>query len=125
LKYGNEWKSVQKYVGTRSSTQARSHAQKFFVKIGKTQIENMTLDFENNSLKSLNLLANNLDYEKMTNAIKTLNKLAFDKKSGKKKQEHKNETHITIPLDYVETSFNLTNNLFTQATVPAGTFMKR
>ena len=61
LKHRNEWKSVQKYVGTRSSTQARSHAQKFFVKIGKTQIENLQLDFQNNSLKSLNLMANNLD----------------------------------------------------------------
>jgi len=35
LKFGNEWKKVQKYVKTRSSTQARSHAQKFFYKIKK------------------------------------------------------------------------------------------
>ena len=30
LEYGNEWKNVQKIIKTRSSTQARSHAQKFF-----------------------------------------------------------------------------------------------
>ena len=29
LKFGNEWKEVQDYVKTRSSTQARSHAQKY------------------------------------------------------------------------------------------------
>lgn len=34
-KYGKEWKRVQQHVGTRSSTQARSHAQKFFVKLDK------------------------------------------------------------------------------------------
>lgn len=33
--YGKEWKRVQQHVGTRSSTQARSHAQKFFVKLDK------------------------------------------------------------------------------------------
>lgn len=33
--YGNEWKMVQKNIQTRSCTQARSHAQKFFIKIRK------------------------------------------------------------------------------------------
>jgi SHAQKYF class myb-like DNA-binding protein len=85
LKFGNDWKNVQKYVGSRSSTQARSHAQKFFVKIGKTQIENLNLDFENNSLKSLNLMANNLNPEQMCKAIKFLNEMAFDKKNSGKR----------------------------------------
>lgn len=35
LKYGNDWKKVQELIKTRSSTQARSHAQKFFLKIKK------------------------------------------------------------------------------------------
>jgi SHAQKYF class myb-like DNA-binding protein len=36
LKYfGKEWKKVQEHVGTRTSTQARSHAQKFFNKLEK------------------------------------------------------------------------------------------
>lgn len=35
LLYGNEWKKVQKYIHTRSSTQARSHAQKFFLRLKK------------------------------------------------------------------------------------------
>ena len=30
LNYGNEWKRVQSIIRTRSSTQARSHAQKFY-----------------------------------------------------------------------------------------------
>ena len=35
LNYGNEWKKVQQIIKTRSSTQARSHAQKFFLRIKK------------------------------------------------------------------------------------------
>ena len=35
LTYGNEWKKIQNIIKTRSSTQARSHAQKFFLKIKK------------------------------------------------------------------------------------------
>lgn len=30
--YGRSWKKVKKYVGTRSATQVRSHAQKYFTK---------------------------------------------------------------------------------------------
>jgi hypothetical protein len=37
--HNKEWKKVQEHVGTRSSTQARSHAQKFFVKLNKKSIE--------------------------------------------------------------------------------------
>ncbi len=32
LLYGNDWKKVEKYVKTRTSTQIRSHAQKFLIK---------------------------------------------------------------------------------------------
>jgi len=35
IEYGNEWKKVQKIIKTRNSTQARSHAQKFFLRIKK------------------------------------------------------------------------------------------
>jgi SHAQKYF class myb-like DNA-binding protein len=83
MKYGNEWKSVQRYVGTRSSTQARSHAQKFFVKIGKSKLSHLSLDFAANSLKGINQLASQLDDEQISNAIQTLNQLAYDKKGTK------------------------------------------
>ena len=36
--FGNEWKKVQKYIMTRTATQARSHAQKFFIYYRKKYI---------------------------------------------------------------------------------------
>jgi SHAQKYF class myb-like DNA-binding protein len=33
--YGNDWKVVQRHIGTRTSTQARSHAQKFLIRLKK------------------------------------------------------------------------------------------
>ena len=38
IEYGNDWKQVQKKVKSRSSSQSRSHAQKYFLKI-KNYIE--------------------------------------------------------------------------------------
>lgn len=36
--YGKNWKKVQNHVGTRSTTQIRSHAQKYFAKLSKDVI---------------------------------------------------------------------------------------
>ena len=35
IEYGNDWKMVQKIIKTRSRSQARSHAQKYFIKVKK------------------------------------------------------------------------------------------
>ena len=35
FKHGNEWKNIKEFIGSRSSTQARSHAQKFFIRLKK------------------------------------------------------------------------------------------
>lgn len=35
IEFGNDWKKVQKVIKTRSISQARSHAQKFFCQIKK------------------------------------------------------------------------------------------
>ena len=51
--YGKNWKDVQKYVGTRSAAQARSHAQKFLLKLKMIKNEEINIDFTNNSIKNL------------------------------------------------------------------------
>lgn len=35
MQYGKDWKKVEQYVRTRSGSQVRSHAQKFFNKLQK------------------------------------------------------------------------------------------
>ncbi len=92
MKYGNEWKSVQKHVGSRSSTQARSHAQKFFVKIKKTNLLDLNMDLSKNSIKTLHEIANTMNAEEYFNAIKTLNCVAFERKNNIKRKNKKDET---------------------------------
>ena len=40
LIFGNDWRKVQQHIETRSSTQARSHAQKFFLRFKKAFSKN-------------------------------------------------------------------------------------
>jgi len=84
LKFGNHWKKVQDHIESRNSSQARSHAQKFFVKIGKTKIQKLELDFQNNSLRSLSLLINNLEGDTVADSLRSLNERILSKKNKNK-----------------------------------------
>ena len=50
--FGNQWKEVQKFIGTRSSKQVRSHAQKFFMKLKTFKDLSLGIDFTLNSIKN-------------------------------------------------------------------------
>ena len=54
IKYGNNWSLVQEYIGTRTCTQTRSHAQKFFLKLKKFKFS--TKNKNNFSINSPKLL---------------------------------------------------------------------
>ena len=61
IEYGNNWKMVAKLIKTRSSSQARSHAQKYFLKVKKIIIsQKKVFNFRNllnyvfNSFKNFN-----------------------------------------------------------------------
>ena len=67
LEYGNEWKKVQQIIKTRSSTQARSHAQKFFLRVKKI-IKNKGGAF-NDKEKIIEIIINNILPNKKGNTL--------------------------------------------------------
>ena len=84
VKYGNDWKEVQKHIGTRSSSQARSHAQKFFIKLKQDQLKSKTtneIDYSNSSIKSFHDTLQSLSQEKREKIIKELENVIFDKET--------------------------------------------
>ena len=71
LKYGTEWKKVQQMIKTRSSDQARSHGQKFFIRIKKL----LKNEEENSNLNSKEKTIDNILYQVLPKKyIKKLNK---------------------------------------------------
>ena len=62
--YGINWKKVKTLIGTRTSIQVRSHAQKFFYKMKTCKDENLGIDFTLNSIRNI---------RDMVNQIKNLN----------------------------------------------------
>ena len=68
---------MQKFVGTRTSAQARSHAQKFFLKLRTIKNNKFNFDFSNNNIKSLSdiisiIKKNSNDKQYIMNTLKTL-----------------------------------------------------
>ena len=88
IKYGNNWRQVQKYVGTRSSTQTRSHAQKFFEKLKRSKIfKKEKYDFSKNSLKILHDIMKSLPDNEYNQILKLLNSLSHERKSNLNKDK--------------------------------------
>ena len=78
IKYGNNWRLVQKYVGTRSGTQTRSHAQKFFEKLRRSKIfKTEKYDFTKNSLKLLHDIMSTLSEEEYEQTLKKIHLLTY------------------------------------------------
>ena len=101
IKFGNNWKEVQEYINTRTSTQARSHAQKFFEKIKKNDtlkfFDSLDSDYSENFTNTTILQLHNLYGNKSKSEINAIvNKflsLEYDlpKKRGKMMNNNREE----------------------------------
>ena len=90
IRYGNNWRQVQKYVGTRSSTQTRSHAQKFFEKLKRSHLfKKDKYDFSKNSLKILHDIMQNLPVKEYEITLKALHSLSYDKNTNYENENEK------------------------------------
>ena len=88
LKYGNDWKQIQSHVFSRNMTQVRSHAQKFLMKLKETNfIINEKYDPNLSWTKMMNLLRQNVNYEK-------LKELLFSVEQNEEKEKRKKEKKI-------------------------------
>lgn len=114
LKHGNEWKEVQKYVKSRSSTQARSHAQKFFLKLKKSDALNSTSQDIGISIQSLHNITNQMNVDDYFNTLKVLHDAPYEKSKSKLKKSivhsllnyeniHQNTHHPKRQLNHIET----------------------
>lgn len=67
VKYGKNWKNIKKYIGTRTTTQARSHAQKFLLKLKMFKDDNSPFDFNSNNIKNLSNVIEEIKRKKNNN----------------------------------------------------------
>ena len=73
IKFGNDWKKVQKYVSTRTSTQARSHAQKFLLKLRNSDFfKKKNIDRNLSWAKTIQFIKNNFTNEELENILKNV-----------------------------------------------------
>ena len=77
LQYGNNWKKVEAFVKTRTSTQIRSHAQKFLKKIEKKYISSQN--------------QNNASYDSVSEELINNNIISQNKENPNKTEENKQE----------------------------------
>ena len=107
IRYGNNWRQVQKCVGTRSSTQTRSHAQKFFEKLKRSKIfKREKYDFSKNSLKILHDIMQNLPDKEYNQTLKALHSLSYERNSNS--ENEKNDIQNSNGI------INYNNNIFNE-----------
>ena len=85
LKYGNDWKQIQRHVCSRNMTQVRSHAQKFLMKLKETNfMMNQKINPNLSWTKIMNYLRANFQYNELKDLF-----FSVEQKEEKKEEKKK------------------------------------
>ena len=85
LKYGNDWKQIQRHVYSRNMTQVRSHAQKFLMKLKETNfMMNQKINPNLSWTKIMNYLRANFQYNELKDLF-----FSVEQKEEKKEEKKK------------------------------------
>ena len=85
LKYGNDWKQIQRHVNSRNMTQVRSHAQKFLMKLKETNfMMNQKINPNLSWTKIMNYLRANFQYDELKDLF-----FSVEQKEEKKEEKKK------------------------------------
>ena len=85
LKYGNDWKQIQRHVNSRNMTQVRSHAQKFLMKLKETNfMMNQKINPNLSWTKIMNYLRANFQYNELKDLF-----FSVEQKEEKKEEKKK------------------------------------
>ena len=92
IKYGNNWSLVQEYIGTRTCTQTRSHAQKFFLKLKKFKFSTKNKNnFSINSPKLLHdIIKNSHENEYNDDIEKNFQKIEYQEDNDNIREKNEN-----------------------------------
>ena len=111
VNYGKNWKTIQKYIGTRSCKQIISHAQKFLLRLKELNTDKYCFNLRKNNIKSLSDVINLISRNNKTNKsnkeylidiLIALSELNLENKGRKYFEPKKDNLIIRIKKEEVE-----------------------
>ena len=119
IKYGNDWKKVQRYVATRTSTQARSHAQKFLMKLKRCdRIKKKKINLNLSWAKSIALIKKEFSPNDLRDLLFSVStnkkrKISYDNKREEEESASTNEDE-TFALPSTDDVMDFNTNLYNE-----------
>jgi hypothetical protein len=123
FEYGNNWKELVKLVGTRNTSQARSHAQKFFTRLQKEGLEGVTDEICNvrNLHEMYKNKLNNQEIEKLYHLLTDIAYYSMEKgnniEAGQDDSTVDDKSSSTIRINLKDSDYQISTFIFYYSSV--------